>query len=277
MKRYWILIALAAVLVIGAGPWIWNTIISPKPQLDLSPLKYNEDSSWSALPVQDPAPVWRDGWGVDVFLVSKDSALRGKSQSGLQKRERKAREQAQALKASLQEAGEVYAPLYRDNARNDDVTRAFETYLRRDNKGRALILAHDVPLPPSVLGRLEQDENLRERFGGFLSISDTRQGIPSLKEDAGESSEDTPLPYCTPRLVEADSCQMIVPAHKVKGLWVIAEEGVPGGETIAEFPAWLEENVGKMAEPLGDFEEVEIVDIRRPGDTDERREKEDDN
>jgi hypothetical protein len=31
-----------------------------------------------------------------------------------------------------------------------------------------------------------------------------------------------------------------------------------------------------MAEPLGDFEEVEIVDIRRPGDTDESRESDED-
>ena len=37
--------------------------------------------------------------------------------------------------------------------------------------------------------------------------------------------------------------------------------------------AWLEENASQSAEPLGDLEEVEIVDIRRPGDTDESREK----
>ena len=44
MKRLTVLIALAAVLAIGAGPWVWNTFISPRPQLELDPMKYTEDS-----------------------------------------------------------------------------------------------------------------------------------------------------------------------------------------------------------------------------------------
>lgn len=54
----------------------------------------------------------------------------------------------------------------------------------------------------------------------------------------------------------------------------MTSEGTPGGDLIASFPTWLDENVGKMAEPLGDFEEVEIVDIRRPGETDDERDGE---
>ena len=65
-----------------------------------------------------------------------------------------------------------------------------------------------------------------------------------------------------------------MPAHKKKGLWILTSEGTPGGDLIASFPTWLDENVGKMAEPLGDFEEVEIVDIRRPGETDDERDGE---
>ena len=129
MKRFTVLIAIAAVLAIGAGPWVWNTFISPRPQLELDPLKYAEDSSWSALPVEETAPVWVDGWGVDVFLVSEDSALKGTTQSELQKRELRGRRQAQSLKDHLGLVGEVYAPLYRDNATHDDLTRAFESYL----------------------------------------------------------------------------------------------------------------------------------------------------
>tara|TARA_R110000796_G_scaffold147674_9_gene264515 strand:+ start:9125 stop:9955 length:831 start_codon:yes stop_codon:yes gene_type:complete len=272
MKRFTVLIAIAAVLAIGAGPWVWNTFISPRPQLELDPLKYAEDSSWSALPVEEPNPVWVDGWGVDVFLISEDSALRGTTQSGLQKRELRGRRQAQSLKASLESIGEVYSPLYRDNATNDDLTRAFESYLRRDNKGRALIIAHDRPIPDSILARLEQDASLRERFGGFLSISDTKDGIPPLDSNEQQAPVEEPLPYCNDRLNEAASCQMVVPAHREKGLWTLTSEGTPGGEMVATFAEWLEANVGKMAEPLGDFEEVEIVDIRRPGETDEKLE-----
>jgi hypothetical protein len=269
MKRFTVLIAIAAVLAIGAGPWVWNTFISPRPQLELDPLKYAEDSSWSALPVEEPAAVWIDGWGVDVFLISDDSALKGTTQSGLQKRELKGRRQAQSLKTSFDSIGEVYAPLYRDNATNDDLTRAFETYLRRDNRGRALIIVHDRPIPDSILARLEQDSSLRDRFGGFLSISDTKDGIPPLDSSAQPASLGEPLPYCNDRLNDAASCQIVVPAHRKKGLWVLTSEGTPGGELIASFPEWLETNVGKMAEPLGDFEEVEIVDIRRPGEVDD--------
>ena len=276
MKRLTVLIVIAAVLAIGAGPWVWNTFISPRPQLELDPLKYNEDSSWSALPVEDPEPVWSGGWGVDVFLISEDSALRGTTQASLQKRELRGRRQAQAFKASLESAGEVYAPLYRANAVSDDVTRAFETYLRRDNRGRALIIAHDRPIPESILARLEQDASLRERFGGFLSISDTRNGIPPLHEAPKDAAADGTLSYCSDRLNEAESCQMVVPAQREKGVLVLTSEGTAGGDLVSGFPEWLEANVGKMAEPLGDFEEVEIVDIRRPGDTDESRESDED-
>ena len=274
MKRFTVLIAIAAVLAIGAGPWVWNTFISPRPQLELDPLKYAEDSSWSALPVEETAPVWVDGWGVDVFLVSEDSALKGTTQSELQKRELRGRRQAQSLKDHLGLVGEVYAPLYRDNATHDDLTRAFESYLRRDNRGRALVIAHDRPLPESILARLEQDSSLRERFGGFLSISDTKDGIPPLAVSGEPASVDEPLPYCSDRLNDAASCQIVVPADKKKGLWILTSEGTPGGDLIASFPTWLDENVGKMAEPLGDFEEVEIVDIRRPGETDDERDGE---
>ncbi|WP_370172592.1 MULTISPECIES: DUF3089 domain-containing protein [Hyphomonas] len=269
MKRLTVLIALAAVLAIGAGPWVWNTFISPRPQLELDPMKYTEDSSWSALPVQEPEAVWSGGWGVDVFLISEDSALSGTTQVALQKKEQRGRRQAQSLKSSFEKIGEVYAPLYRNAAVHDDVTRAFETYLRRDNRGRALIIAHDRPVPDAILARLEQDSSLRGRFGGFLSISDTKDGIPSLSTSASEAGNSDPTPYCNERLNDVTSCQIVVPAHREKGLWVLTSEGVPGGEIVASFPEWLEANVGKMAEPLGDFEEVEIVDIRRPGETDE--------
>jgi len=276
MKRFTVLIALAAVLAIGAGPWVWNTYISPRPQLELDPMKYTEDSSWSALPVQEPEAVWTGGWGVDVFVISEDSGLGGTTQVALQKNEQRGRRQAQALKASFETIGEVYSPLYRDAAVNDDVTRAFESYLRRDNRGRALIIAHDRPIPSAILARLEQDASLRERFGGFLSISDTKDGIPPLASGDAQTTAEGPLPYCNDRLNDIDSCQIVVPAHREKGVLVLRSEGIPGGDIVAGFPEWLEANVGKMAEPLGDFEEVEIVDIRRPGETDETLSGDDD-
>lgn len=271
MNRSALMILVAAAFALGGGWWLWNNIISPQPLLDLEPLNYTEDSSWAALPVQTPPAVWSGEWGVDVFVVSKDARLVARTQVGLEKRERVARAQADALRTYLQPVGEVYAPLFRGNAESDDITRAFETYLRTDNRGRALVITHDMPLPDSVLARLEQDPELRNRFGGFLSLSTARTGITPLYADGSAPNDEGTFPWCNARLNEANSCQMIVPARKVKGLWVLESEGVPGGDMIATFPDWLEANVGKMAEPLGDFEEIEIVEIRRPGDTDERR------
>ena len=282
MKRLMLPIIVVALLAIAGGYWAWTHIISPPPYLELEPLNYTEDSSWSALPVESPPAVWADGWGIDVFVISEDAALKGRTQPQLEKNERKAREQAQALKSRLEQIGEVYAPLYRDNARNDDITRAFETYLRSDNLGRALIIVQDSPVPPSILARLEQDPDLRDRFGGFLAISDAKDGIPPLQSSqntSGDPSGDTESEntFCPERLKDEQNCQIVVPAHKSKGIWIITSETIPGGTPIEEFPEWLEANVAKSAEPLGDFEEVEIVDIRRPGETDERRDRETDN
>ena len=39
-------------------------------------------------------------------------------------------------------------------------------------------------------------------------------------------------------------------------------------DRVAQHKEWLEANVAKTAEPLGALEEVEIIDIRRPGETD---------
>lgn len=63
-----------------------------------------------------------------------------------------------------------------------------------------------------------------------------------------------------------------IPTVHQNGFSVLAPDSSVG-ELAATFSEWLQANASPMAEPLGDLEEVEIVDIRRPGDTDERREK----
>ena len=52
---------------------------------------------------------------------------------------------------------------------------------------------------------------------------------------------------------------------------IVSQDKPVGGKSLAGLTDWLEANVAKMAEPLGSLEEVEIIDIRRPGDTDAKR------
>ena len=252
------------VLVAGAGVWLWSTYVSPAELMELEPLQYTEDSSWAALPVSKPAAVWEDGWGVDVFVILSSSGLKARNAQGLERRESLARRQAQAYKADLGGLGAIYTPLYRDAALPEDSLRAFETYLRTQNLGRGLIIAHDEVVPGPILERIASDASLQERFGGFLELA----GKAAETDEEQNSAIGQP---CGGFRHTEEACRSRVNIAKSKGAFRVSQDGFPETHPIAAFREYLNANVGMMAEPLGQFEEVEIIDIRRPGDTDENR------
>ena len=266
MKKPVLWIASAAV-ILGLGAWLWRTVISPPPYIEVSPLSYTEYASWAVIPKETPAPVWRDGWATDVFLVEDASELKGRTGAQLDKREQKARLQGRLLEDGLTAIGPVYAPLYRADAKGDDLARAFLIYLRSHNHGRAVVIASDTALPDALLAELELEPELMERFGGFYRIGKDPEFV-QLTETPDKSVE----AYCPTHLIEREACVTDVATVREKGFSVLAPESSVG-ESAAAFSTWLAENASPMAEPLGDLEEVEIVDIRRPGDTDERRSK----
>ena len=266
MKKPLIWIVSAAI-AIGLGTWLWRTVISPPPYIEVSPLSYTDYASWAVIPKQTPVPVWADGWAVDVFLVDDASELKGRSGKQLDKREQKARLQGRMLEDGLSAIGPVYAPLYRADAKGDDLSRAFLTYLKQHNRGRALVLAADTPLPEALLTELQRDPELSERFGGFYRLGKSPETL-TLVEDPALTID----AYCPQHLNDSSTCVHDVVTRQQSGFAVLAPESEVGTAADA-FMAWLKENASPMAEPLGDLEEVEIVDIRRPGDTDERREK----
>ena len=266
MKKPALWIASAIVLV-GLGAWLWRTVISPPPYIEMSPLSYTDYASWAVIPKETPPAVWQDGWAIDVFLVDSASELKGRTGKQLDKTEQKARLQGRMLEDGLSAIGPVYAPLYRADARGDDLSRAFLIYLRKHNHGRALVIASDTPLPEAFLAEIELESDLMERFGGFYRIGKNPETV-SLTEDGAPAVET----YCPDHLTESGDCVRDVTTVRDGGFAVLAPESAVG-DSAAAFGEWLKANASPMAEPLGDLEEVEIVDIRRPGDTDERREK----
>ena len=257
----------SAVIALAGGIWLWRTVINPPPYIEVSPLSYTDFGSWAVVPKQAPSPVWRDGWAVDVFLVDDTSELKGRSGKQLDKAEQRARLQGRMMEDGLSDIGPVYAPLYRADAKGDDLARAFLIYLKQHNHGRAFVIAADTPLPDALLAELQRDSSLSERFGGFYRFGKTPEA-QILLEDPMLTADS----YCAPHFVETASCVKDLTTVRQGGLEMLASDSGLGDKP-AGFLAWLEANASPMAEPLGDLEEVEIVDIRRPGDTDESRKK----
>ncbi|HPF22878.1 MAG: hypothetical protein R3C08_03580 [Hyphomonas sp.] len=267
MKKPVLWIASAAV-AIAFGVWLWRSVISPPPYIEVSPLSYSDYASWAVIPKETPPAVWSGGWAVDVFLVDDAASLKGRSGKQLNKVEQNARLQGRMLEDGLAAIGPVYAPLYRTDAKGDDLSRAFLVYLKQHNRGRAFVIATNSPLPDALLTELQRDPDLSERFGGFYRLA-KRPDALTLIEDTSKTGES----YCASHLIESGTCVHDVVTGRQGGFAVLAPDSGLGADPAAAFLAWLEDNASQSAEPLGDLEEVEIVDIRRPGDTDESREK----
>ena len=270
MKKPAVWIAAAAV-AIALSALLWRTVISPPPYIEITPLSYSDYASWSVIPKEQPAPVWTDGWAVDVFLVNEASGLKAHSGKGLDKREQRARLRGRLLEDGLSVVGPVYAPMFRTDAIGDDLSRAFESYLKQHNRGRAFIIASDTALPPSLLAFLDTEPDLNERFGGFYRLSPAKGSVALV--ETGDATAKPLTSYCGAHLVDDGTCVVDVGTARQGGYKVLAENSGLGAAPVTPFVDWLKANAAPMAEPLGDLEEVEIVDIRKPGDTDERRTK----
>jgi len=277
MKRILLVLGILVILGIGLGPWAYRTIFVPGVPIALSAFDYRTNDSWAALPAESPPPVWKDGWAVDVILVGPNAGLEPRSESDVLPHTDRAREQSERLAASLSSIGPVYAPLYRKADEASDLTAAFRSYVNSHNRGRAFVIATDHALPPEMLASLKTDDALRTRFGGFLRLTRAKGAnapFPAIAFDA--SAPDALMAYCPDQYATADTCQPVVRIGRQDGMMIVSQDTPVGGENLAGLTAWLEANVAKTAEPLGSLEEVEIIDIRRPGDTDAKR-AEDDN
>jgi hypothetical protein len=269
MKRLYLSIGIVAALAIGLGPWTYRTFFAPGEPIALPAFDYRSSDSWAALPAEMPPPVWEDGWAVDVILIGPGSGLDPASMSALDSQTERAKEQATRLAESLSAIGPVYAPLFRRAGEAEDLTASFNRYITDKNRGRAFVIATDHSLPIEALVPLKEDASLRERFGGFLRLVRAKAQDDAFL--AVDTSPEDLQSYCPERMTASQSCQPVVKIGRQDGMMIVAQDTPIGGQNLVDFTDWLEANVAKTAEPLGSLEEIEIIDIRRPGDTDESR------
>lgn len=249
-----LIIALVAILVaIGLAGVIWTN--REKPVVAGPPLPsfdYAEADSWAVRPETKPPAVWEMGWAFDVLVLASDAAL-GTGDGDAVGR---ARTKAADLAATFDDIGEVYVPFLRESDLSGDLTAALTAYLANDNRGRALLVATDLTLTPEAAAAFTADPLLRDRFAGVLVFGEEAEaaGFPAATDMAA---------VCSRRYETAGGCMLVATLDKQGGKYTLTGQAVGGGKLVDGFIPWLNDRASKLAEPLGDFEEIEIVPIQQ--------------
>lgn len=254
------------VLATGASIWLWIARGEPEaPAAPLPSIDYATPEAWTTRPATPPAAVWDDGWAVDVFLVLASAERSPAPLKSLAARDAQAIEDAKSIGEGLASVGPVYAPVFNSSGSGEDIVSGFQAYLDSDNRGRAFVIATDQTLPADLADIISADSMLRERFGGVLwlaSGSDASSDFEVLADGV------QPEAYCPERLSQPPGCVATVLTARKGGRRVIADQPPIGGIVMDGFREWLETSAVQLAEPLGELEDVAIIDIRRPGETD---------
>lgn len=257
MNRKLIIALVAVLLAIGLAGVIWTN--REKPVVAGPPLPsfdYAEADSWAVRPETKPPAVWEMGWAFDVLVLASDAALgTGESDAGGRART-KAADKAADLAAAFDDIGEVYVPFLRESDLSGDLTAALTAYLANDNRGRALLVATDLPLTPEAAAAFTADPLLRDRFAGVLVFGEAAEaaGFPAATDMAA---------VCSRRYESAGGCTLVAALDKQGGKYALTGQAAGGGKLVNGFIPWLNDRASKLAEPLGDFEEVEIVPIQQ--------------
>lgn len=242
MKKL-VLIGVGAAVLVAGGIAAWMLTSTPEPEpVPLDPYDYTLTESWDARPAEQPPAVWEEGWAIDVIQLTADT-----------------RRDPEDFAAALGVIGPVYAPKLRAPNFAEDAASALQQYLDASNNGRAFVIASNQPLPASAVPVINADAMVRARFGGVLLLEGQETAFaPGVN----------PASVCSDRFGAGEVCAAPVEIKRNDGVWMIDGEGPAGGAVIDGFAEWLDGSAPKLAEPLGDLEEVEIIDIRRPGQTD---------
>lgn len=238
-----VLIGGGALLLVAGGVAAWMLLSAPEPEpVHLDPYDYSQAESWDVKPAEQPPAVWETGWAIDVIQLTTHT-----------------RRAPEDIAEALDIIGPVYAPKLRGPNFAEDAAAALQEYLEINNNGRAFVIASNQPLPASTVPVINADPMVRARFGGVLLLDGQETAFaPGVN----------PASVCSDRFGAGEVCAAPVEIKRTDGEWVVAGEGPIGGPVIDGFADWLDGSAPKLAEPLGDLEEVEIIDIRRPGQTD---------
>jgi hypothetical protein len=258
MNRKIVLALIAALLAIAVSAIVWSMREKPVATGPALPtFDYASEDSWAERPELPPPAVWETGWDIDVVLLASEAALEISEKDSLQERRDDAARTLGDMAAAFEKTGPVYAPYLRAATLEEDITAALSQYLTTDNRGRAFLIATDRPLPTSVVPTFEADILLRDRFGGVLFYGEAGP--------EGVAGDVVPDSVCSRRYKADEGCVAVVDLRRAGG----AYEASGGERLINGLIPWLNNHTSKLAEPLGELEEVEIIDIRRPGETDE--------
>jgi len=257
MNRTLAVSLIAGLLVLAAGAVVWA--LRPQPVIDASPLPtfdYADAASWAVKPDPMPPAVWEGDWDVDVVLISRAEALEAGDGEDLEKQRGKSAEALGKQAGALGKIGPTYAPYLRNANFEADVAAALNHYRLEDNRGRAFFVATDSPLPADFIMVLRETPLFRDRFGGVLFFGEDA-------ETSGFASDVDATTVCSKRYKAEQTCTERVELRRSGGSYDLTG----GGRLVNGFVTWLNANTSKLAEPLGELEEVEIIDIRRPGET----------
>lgn len=228
---------LAALPVVG-----WLALRDRQEALPMPAADYTLAASWSVRPDTPPAAVWEGGWAYDILLFDADG-----------------RRDTQAYAEALGELGPVYAPVLRPKQAGPDAAAALDAYLKADNRGRAFLIALNFPLTAEMVNVIAADPMIRARFGGLLLTDRLKTAFgPDLY----------PPSICSDRFGAGESCEAAVEIRRVESTWRITAGDGQTNPVTSGFTDWLEQYAPKMAEPLGQLEEIGISEIRRPGQID---------
>lgn len=258
-----IAIAVVAILLaVAIGAVVWST---REPEVVTGPavptFDYTSADSWALRPETPPPAVWETGWDIDVVLIDAEAALEVNGDVALDKRLEDAAERLSDLEPAFESIGHVYAPYLRAANLDADTAAAITHYLQTDNRGRAFVIATDRPLPGAVVPAFAADPLLRDRFGGVMFYAED-ETVAALAEGIAVSD------ICSRRFKAGETCVESVELRRSGGKY-----DRTGGERLTSgLIGWLNDHASKLAEPLGELEEVEIIDIRRPGETDDAAE-----
>ncbi len=250
MNRSQILAAgLAAAALILAIVAFFSMRQSQQPALPA--FDYAKADAWAYRPEPATRPVWETGWASDVLVFSDRVAVTALSRLSTHVKA------GAGINESLTALGPVYMPYVRKLEADADFAAALQAYATNDNRGRAFLIVTDRPISAAAVAQLQTDAALRERFGGFVLLS----------QSADEKLFDETAPMdvssvCPPQWPDVERCVRVAQLQTI-------------GETetarLTEWLAYLEANAAQLAPPLGDFEAIETIEIRSPGDTDEAR------
>lgn len=246
---------IAVLLAIAAGAILWSMREAPVATGPaVATFDYAAQDSWAVKPDLPPAAVWETGWEVDVIILSAGAAIEISDKVALENRRDDAAGELEDLGAAFDKIGPVYAPYLRAASLDADMAAALSAYIATNNRGRAFLIATDHPLPALLVPAFESDTLLRDRFGGVLFYGDSATGLAEGVTSAA---------ICSRRYKPELGCVATVDVRRAGGKYEMSG----GGALTNGLVTWLNDHTSKLAEPLGDLEEIEIIEIRKPGET----------